>query len=497
MVHDLAISAIPPHWTVTTLGQYLDINGGTIQTGPFGSQLHASDYVEQGIPSVMPKNITVEKIDDSDIARISVEDAERLSKYLLQSGDIIYSRRGDVEKCSLVTDVENGWLCGTGCLRVRLNCEDKDKLSKFLHAYLSSPMIREWISRNAVGATMPNLNTSILRDVPLIIPEPYKIDFIGSMWTRFNNKITLNRQINQTLEQMAQALFKSWFVDFDPVIDNALDAGFFDQNSDLPEELLRRAEQRKIVRVQSDFKPLPAETRQLFPAAFEECEEPSLGLGGWVPKGWEAKSIGSVSKFVKGKSYKSSELATSDTALVTLKSFKRGGGYRLDGLKPYIGSYKTEQVVSAGDLIIACTDVTQAADIIGKPAIVISDTNHKTLIISLDVSVVRPYKVNLKYYLYGLAKTLEFQSHTYAHSTGTTVLHLSKDAVPAFMFSSPSDKTLELYHEIVSPFFDIIEKNNCSSRTLANLRNTLLPKLISGELRLNDDGTLTDENTDC
>ncbi|MFL9598807.1 hypothetical protein, partial [Aeromonas veronii] len=78
---------------------------------------------------------------------------------------------------------------------------------------------------------------------------------------------------------------------FDPVVDNALDAGFFEQELDLPDELLRRAEARKAVRAQAGFKPLPAATRQLFPATFEPCAEPSLGLGGWVPKGWNIKKI--------------------------------------------------------------------------------------------------------------------------------------------------------------------------------------------------------------
>lgn len=85
---------------------------------------------------------------------------------------------------------------------------------------------------------------------------------------------------------MAQTLFKSWFVDFDPVVDNALDAGFFEQDLEFSDELLRRAEARKAVRESADFKPLPEDIRQLFPAAFEECSEPSLGLGGWVPEGW-------------------------------------------------------------------------------------------------------------------------------------------------------------------------------------------------------------------
>ncbi|MGL6147935.1 MAG: restriction endonuclease subunit S [Plesiomonas sp.] len=452
MVHDLAISAIPPHWTVTTLGQYLDINGGTIQTGPFGSQLHASDYVEQGIPSVMPKNITVEKIDDSDIARISVEDAERLSKYLLQSGDIIYSRRGDVEKCSLVTDVENGWLCGTGCLRVRLNCEDKDKLSKFLHAYLSSPMIREWISRNAVGATMPNLNTSILRDVPLIIPESYKIDFIGSMWTRFNNKITLNRQINQTLEQMAQALFKSWFVDFDPVVDNALDSGFFEQNSDLPEELLRRAEQRKIVRKQPDFKPLPAETRQLFPAAFEECEEPSLGLGGWVPKGWNIKKVENLIELVYGKALKSTD--------------------RIDGPVPVYGSggitgYHSESLVDGPSIIVGRKGTVGSLYWEDRPFFPI-DT----------VFYVRSEKP-LTYCFY-LLHTLGLADM----NTDAAVPGLNRNNAYRLQVITPNDDLLNTFDTFTTTLRERIFANSEQLTTLINLRDNLLPKLISGDLRL-------------
>lgn len=99
-------------WVSTTLGELVDTFGGSVQTGPFGSQLHAADYVSEGIPSVMPKNIRIEEIDVEDIARISLSDAERLKKYLLAEGDIVYSRRGDVEKCALVTKNETNWLCG-------------------------------------------------------------------------------------------------------------------------------------------------------------------------------------------------------------------------------------------------------------------------------------------------------------------------------------------------------------------------------------------------
>lgn len=173
---------------------------------------------------------------------------------------------------------------------------------RFIYYYLKSSYSE--LVRRKTGSAQPNLNTKILREFEVIdIPLEQQIN-IGNQLETLDNKIHLNRQINQTLEQMAQALFKSWFVDFDPVVDNALDAGFFEQELDLPDELLRRAEARKAVRAQAGFKPLPAATRQLFPAALEPCDEPYLGLGGWVPKGWVAATFSDLADVVMGQSPK-------------------------------------------------------------------------------------------------------------------------------------------------------------------------------------------------
>ena len=196
----------PASWKITTLGQICKETGGSIQTGPFGSQLHASDYVEDGIPSVMPKNISIEKILDDDIARVSVEDVNRLSKHKLQMGDIVYSRRGDVEKCVLVSEKEDGWLCGTGCIKVRIGPVG-DISAKYIHAFLSHPEVRRWISQHAVGATMPNLNTSILSSVPVYLPPKELQSFIANSWFGFNQKLLVNAGINNTLENIAQAIF--------------------------------------------------------------------------------------------------------------------------------------------------------------------------------------------------------------------------------------------------------------------------------------------------
>ena len=161
MAFEEDIYSLPDDWGSTTLGELCDSGGGDIQTGPFGSQLHSADYVLVGVPSIMPTNILVEGVQAEGIARITPQDAERLRKYLVRPGDIVYSRRGDVEKCALITAKEDGWLCGTGCLRVRTGKASIN--SDFLHAYLSSPPVRAWVVRHSVGATMPNLNTGILK----------------------------------------------------------------------------------------------------------------------------------------------------------------------------------------------------------------------------------------------------------------------------------------------------------------------------------------------
>jgi type I restriction enzyme S subunit len=206
-----------------------------------------------------------------------------------------------------------------------------------------------------------------------------------------------------------------------------------------------------------------------------------------IPKGWEVENIAKHIKVVKGISYKSSELQASKISLVTLKSFLRGGGYRTDGLKPYTGTYKPEQVVKAGEMVIAYTDVTQAADVIGKPAIVLDDEEADTFVASLDVGIVRTTtdKVN-KMYLYQLFKTPSFQGYILGHTSGTTVLHLSKSWLDSFNMLIPTNKLMREFGNITQPLFDRFNENIQQIRTLQKTRDTLLPKLLSGELDVSE-----------
>lgn len=184
----------------------------TIQTGPFGSQLHQSDYSEMGTPVVMPKDLIGGSISEASIARVSADHVARLSRHKMSPGDIVYSRRGDVGRCALVTPKEQGWLCGTGCLRVTI---DPDKANPmYVFYYLQLPKTIAWIENHAVGATMLNLNTSILGNIPIRLPDISIQDKVVSVISAYDDLIATNQKQIALLEEAAQRIYKEWFIDF-------------------------------------------------------------------------------------------------------------------------------------------------------------------------------------------------------------------------------------------------------------------------------------------
>ncbi|MFA0165264.1 restriction endonuclease subunit S [Vibrio breoganii] len=305
------------------------------------------------------------------------------------------------------------------------------------------------VENTGIGAG--KLDTKILQELEIPLPPLSELKRLEAFCKALDDKLILNSETNKTLEEMAQAIFKSWFVDFDPVKAK--------MSGEQPEGM-------------------DAATASLFP---EKLVESELGL---IPEGWPVDQVGNHIDVTKGKSYKSAELQESTTALVTLKSFKRGGGYRMDGLKEYTGKYKPQQVIEAGDLVMSLTDVTQAAEIVGKPALVIDAPQYDTLVASLDVAILRPKKTDAKQYFYGLMSTYRFHRYAESFAAGTTVLHLSPKGITTFEFACPSAELVEKYHEFAAPIFAKIEANILESKELAKLRDTLLPKLLSGEIEL-------------
>ena len=179
----------------------------------YGSQLHQSDYVPVGIACIMPQNIGNRTLNKDGIARITQEDAERLSRYIVQKNDIVYARRGDVEKHAYISSVDEGSLCGTGCMRVRVNPQKAYPL--YVSFYLNRPESKRWISQHAVGSNMPNLNTEILNHVPVDLPDISEQKNIAHFLENIDRKIQLNNQICAELEAMAKTLYDYWFVQFD------------------------------------------------------------------------------------------------------------------------------------------------------------------------------------------------------------------------------------------------------------------------------------------
>ena len=194
-------------WEIAKLG---DISKN-IQTGPFGSQLHQSDYSECGIPVVMPKDLVGGKISEESIARVDKTHVERLCRHKIEVGDILYSRRGDVGRCAHVTKKEEGWLCGTGCLRVTIDSIKAD--SRFVFFQLQHPDTVGWVEKHAVGATMLNLNTTILSSVPIRLPTLEIQKRIADILSAYDDLIENNQKQIKLLEEAAQRLYKEWFVD--------------------------------------------------------------------------------------------------------------------------------------------------------------------------------------------------------------------------------------------------------------------------------------------
>jgi len=188
-----------------------------LQTGPFGSQLKANEYTVTGIPVVMPKDISNGEIITDEIARVPEAKARKLAKHRIVLGDIIFPRRGDLGRIGVTKKENEGWLCGTGCLRARL----KDEVdTNYIHQYVQLTSVKKWLERNALGQTMLNLNTEIISNLPIYLtslPEQTAIADLLSIWDAAIEKnerlIEAKQKIMKGL--MQQLLFgKRQFPDF-------------------------------------------------------------------------------------------------------------------------------------------------------------------------------------------------------------------------------------------------------------------------------------------
>ena len=180
-----------------------------IQTGPFGSQLHKEDYVQNGTPIVTVEHLGQKRFTEQNLPCVSEIDKERLNKYILREGDVVFSRVGSVDRCSYVSREYNGWMFSGRCLRVR-PCIEID--SQYLYYYFTLESTKQFVRGIATGATMPSINTKFMGEVPIAYPPIDEQRKIATVLSALDNKIELNDKINKNLEQQAQAYFNELFV---------------------------------------------------------------------------------------------------------------------------------------------------------------------------------------------------------------------------------------------------------------------------------------------
>ncbi|RAJ02724.1 restriction endonuclease subunit S [Aeromonas salmonicida] len=376
----------------------------------------------------------------------------RIKRAVPQAGDIVLTREAPMGEVCLIPE---GLKCCLGQRQVLLRPK-RDVSGEYLFWALQSPFVRHQISwSEGTGTTVSNIRIPVLKAFE--IPRWFESEpQIASHLSAIKNKITLNQKINQTLEQMAQTLFKSWFVDFDPVVDNALDAGFFEQDLAFPDELLCRAETRRKVREQRDFKPLPESTRQLFPAAFDECDEPCLGLRGWVPKGWMTAPLTTIANIVYGKNLPKSQI--------------NNEGYPVYGGNGVIGSY-SKYLYKDPQVLISCRGAASGKVHWTKPFCFV--TNNSLIIEERCVNSLYIYYCLLQQDLTNLTSGSAQPQMTIANLNPVNLLLPENELISTFVRHAQDLQTN-------------CEAREFESETLSNLRDTLLPKLISGELRLDN-----------
>ena len=208
------------------------------------------------------------------------------------------------------------------------------------------------------------------------------------------------------------------------------------------------------------------------------------------PDDWEQTPLSSIARFFSGYSYKGNELQESSVAMATIKNFDRNGGFKLDGYKEILPSskLKPEHHVTMFDTLVAHTDLTQKAEVIGNAEPVLSFSGYDDIIFSMDVVKVLPDNPEVsKFLIAAMLQTQQFKGHCLGYINGTTVLHLSKKALPEYSLMLPKDfSILKPLDEAVSSMYQQIALNIDENVRLAKLRDTLLPRLMSGELDVSE-----------
>lgn len=296
----------------------------------------------------------------------------------------------------------------------------------FLYYLIRSPLVREPSIKSMVGSSgRQRVQTNVVADLQIAVPGIVEQKCIGDLLKVLDDKIQLNTKINKNLAEQIKTICTAWLSDYAP-------------------------------------------------------------FGGILPNDWSEMSLSSIADFVNGYSYKGTELTESNIAMATIKNFDRKGGFKLDGYKEIIPSNKLKDTQHAElfDTLVAHTDLTQNAEVIGNAEPVMSKSGYDDIVFSMDLVKVVPKSKHIsKFLIAAILQDKKFKAHCLGYVNGTTVLHLSKKALPEYQLYLPDDlSVLKPLDELVTALYQRISANIEEIIKLETLRDTLLPKLMSGEL---------------
>jgi type I restriction enzyme S subunit len=379
------------------------------------------------------------RLDLSKSARLSDKDFEKWTKRVTpQKGDLLFSYETRLGEAALMPAGIKACLGRRmGLLRPR---SEKIVPEYLLYAYLSPAFQQTIVANTITGATVDRIALNEMSKFPIRVPELDEQKKVAELLENIDAKIDCNNRINAELEAMAKTLYDYWFVQFD----------FPDENG----------------------KPYKSSGGKMVYNATLKRE---------IPDGWKVGALGQWLTFKRGISYKSSEVGDEGVPLINLNSFYLDGSIKISGTKRYSGKFRNEQRIEPGELVIAITDVTRNADIVGK-AFVVPDLFDEYPLISCDVAAISGGSHLPAYYLERLFNSEEYHRYIRHFASGTLVLHLNLSGVEWFESFLPPEWLVQKYCKFAETARDKITANLKQNLELAQLRDWLLPMLMNGQV---------------
>ena len=401
-----------------------------IQTGPFGSQLHNEDYVTEGTPIVTVEHLGNKYFTTQNLPLVSDEDKKRLNRYCLKENDIVFSRVGSVDRCSFVSKNEEGWLFSGRCLRVRPN--PKIIEPQWLYYFFTQSHFKEYVRNKAVGCTMPSLNTELLSELGISFPSLKDQKKIASVLSALDDKIALNKKMNQKLEAMAKRLYDYWFVQFDFPDKNGrpykTTGGPMTYNPTLKREIPAGWEVSNICPL---MEILPGGTPSKAKPEYWNGEIPFFGPTDYCGDVFELSTEEHITE--NGLNNCASALYPPKTIFITARG-------------------------SVGKLIVC-----------GKP-----------MAMNQSCYALKPFDLEKYEYLFYLTKQLIEQLKK--KGSGSVFKSINTlDIEQSFMSIAPNE-IIELYCKKVKSIFERIKSNTVEIAKLTALRDKLLPLLMNGQV---------------